>query len=258
MKRPRAALFPVVLAGSVLAACVLTGCAGVSGSPGQAADSGSITIVAAASLKGPLDTIITDYRTAHPGVQVRVSYGSSATLVSQVNAGAPADLLISAGESAALQLDPTLVHGRTRLIASNTLEIATPPSNPGQVTTLWDLGKPSLKVVLCASTAPCGRAADELCAAADFTPHVVSRELDVKATLSKVMLGEADAAIVYHSDVVSAKGKVNGVPIPARLNQVLSYPAVALTNGEPTAGFVAYLRSPEAQKVLQDSGFSAP
>ena len=253
MKRPRAALLPVVLAGSVLAACVLTGCAGVSGSPGQAADSGSITIVAAASLKGPLDTIITDYRTAHPGVQIRVSYGSSATLVSQVNAGAPADLLISAGESAALQLDPTLVHGRTRLIASNTLEIATPPSNPGQVTTLWDLGKPSLKVVLCASTAPCGRAADELCAAADFTPHVVFFDPETAP-----MVGEADAAIVYHSDVVSAKGKVNGVPIPARLNQVLSYPAVALTNGEPTAGFVAYLRSPEAQKVLQDSGFSAP
>ena len=76
MKRPRAALLPAVLAGSVLAACVLTGCAGVSGSPGQAADSGSITIVAAASLKGPLDTIITGYRTAHPGVQIRVSYGS--------------------------------------------------------------------------------------------------------------------------------------------------------------------------------------
>lgn len=223
---------------------------------GTAAASGTITVLAAASLTEGLNAIIADYTAANPGVKVNVSYAASSTIVQQVNQGAPADLIALAGESAAKPLTQSLVKATTN-IATNSLEIAVPPANPGQVTSLADLAKPNLKVVLCASPVPCGAAADATLKAANVTANVVSRETDVKATLTKVRLGEADAAIVYHSDVVSAKGAVTGIVIDPSVNQILRYPLITVSDSAIAPAFAAYVAGPGVAK-LEAAGFQAP
>jgi molybdate transport system substrate-binding protein len=138
------------------------------------------------------------------------------------------------------------------------MEIATPPDNPGKVAALEDLGNPDLDVVLCASTVPCGAGADEVLQRAGVTAHVVSREVDVKATLAKVRLGEADAAVVYHSDVVSAGDSVLGVAIPAAGNVTVDYPLVWLDREPHTTGFADLVRSDAGRAALAKAGFLTP
>ena len=182
-----------------------------------------MTVLAAASLTESFDQLKKDFEAANPGVTVETSYGSSATLVQQVDNGAPASVIALAGTAAAEPLDKAVVKD-TKTFATNVLEIAVPPSNPGAVTSINDLAKPSVKVVLCADTVPCGKAAQATFKKARIVPNVVSKEVDVKATLSKVKLAEADAAVVYHSDVVAAKDAVTGVEIPSQLNTSLVLP----------------------------------
>ncbi|WP_347354050.1 molybdate ABC transporter substrate-binding protein [Intrasporangium sp.] len=249
-----------------VAILLLAGCGGT-GAPGSdaraggtgtgSALSGTVTVLAAASLTESFDAIKAGLEAAHPGLSVAVSYGSSATLVQQVNQGAPADVLALAGQAAAKPLDQSLVRS-TELFASNSLEIAVPPSNPGKVTGLADLARTDLKVVLCETTVPCGKAAAATLARAEVEPHVVSREIDVKATLAKVSLGEADAAIVYRSDVVAAKGAVSGIPIPAKLNTTLHYPVIRLDDEPATRAFVAAVLSPAGRATLTTFGFGPP
>jgi molybdate transport system substrate-binding protein len=135
---------------------------------------------------------------------------------------------------------------------------ATPPGNPGRVNAITDLSRPNLKVVLCAATVPCGGAAAKALSAAGVVAHVVSYETDVKATLTKVQLGEADAAIVYHSDVVSAGEQVHGVQIPASVNQTLDYPLIRLTEDPTTLELMAYVLSDHGRNRLRDNGFLTP
>lgn len=218
---------------------------------------GTVTVLAAASLTEAFDAIKAQVEAAHPDVSVQVSYGSSATLVQQVNQGAPADVIALAGESAAKPLDPSLAK-QTKIFATNVLEIAVPPDNPGHVTSLADLGRPGLKVVLCAETAPCGKAATTTLEKAKVNASVVSREIDVKATLAKVRLDEADAAIVYHSDVFSAKGAVVGIPIPEDVNTRLRYPIISLDLNPATEAFVDAVLSDSGLKTVESFGLGAP
>lgn len=218
---------------------------------------GTVTVLAAASLTDAFDAIKAQVEAAHPGVTVQISYGSSTTLVQQVNQGAPADVIALAGESAAQPLDPSHVR-QTAVFATNVLEIAVPPSNPGHVRSLADLGRPGLKVVLCAETAPCGKAAGATLEKAQVRASVVSGEIDVKATLAKVRLGEADAAIVYRSDVFSAKGSVVGIPIPDDVNTELRYPIISLDDSPATTAFVGAVLSPAGLKTIQSFGLGAP
>ena len=218
---------------------------------------GTVTVLAAASLTESFDQLKKDFEAAHPGVTVETSYGSSATLVQQVNNGAPASVLALAGTDAAAPLDQSMVKD-TRTFATNVLEIALPPSNPARVTSIDNLGKPTVKVVVCADTVPCGKAAQATFAKARVVPNVVSKEVDVKATLAKVKLGEADAAVVYRSDVVAAKGAVKGAEIPSQLNTSLSYPAITLSDDAATSAFVAYLLSAKGLDTVQSFGFGAP
>ena len=146
----------------------------------------------------------------------------------------------------------------TTTLAKNVLEIATPPGNPKKVTGLASLADASTNVVLCAETVPCGSAADAVLTKAAVTAHVVPREVDVKATLAKITLGEADAAIVYHSDVVAAGSKVEGVEIPAAQNTTLAYPLVRLTDTAATKAFADLLASAAGLKELETVGFLAP
>lgn len=246
------------LAAAGLAVAGLVSCAGSPGPSGEGATrSGTVTVLAAASLTESFDSIASAFEAAHPGVAVEVSYGSSATLVQQVNNGAPADVIALAGESAAESLDASLVRDRT-VFATNVLEIAVPPSNPAGITSIDDLGRPGLKVVLCAPTVPCGMAADATFAKSRIVPSVVSREIDVKATLAKVRLGEADAAVVYHSDVVAAKGAVTGIEIPIPFNTALRYPVIRLDDEPATRAFVELLLGEEARTTLAALGFGVP
>jgi molybdate transport system substrate-binding protein len=225
---------------------------------GAPPSSTTVTVLAAASLTEPLTTLARQYERTH-GVKVALSFGSSTTLAQQVAEGAPADVVAFAGTSALdlLPGDATGQGGRAT-IARNTMEIATPPDNPGGVRSLADLAKPELDVVLCASTVPCGKAADTVLSRARLTPHVVSREVDVKATLAKVRLGEADAAVVYHSDVVSAGDGVKGVVIPPAENTTLDYPLVWLNTKPDTTRFAELVRGATGRDALTRAGFLAP
>lgn len=253
-----------VLTALALAACGSTApdtsAAGASDGPhasSAGALSGTVTVLAAASLTESFDAIRAEVERAHPGLSIDLSYGSSATLVQQVNQGAPADVVALAGAAAAAPLDPSLVKSSTTF-ATNSLEIAVPPSNPGQIEGLADLARPGLKVVLCETTVPCGQAASATLGKAKVNAHVVSREIDVKATLAKVTLGEADAAIVYHSDVVAAKGAVRGIPIEQRVNTTLRYPIIRLDDEPATRAFVDAVLSAEGRRILAALGFGAP
>lgn len=247
-----------------LAACTSAGAGmgsgrgdGVTSAAGGTAARGTVVVLAAASLTEAFDRVTAEFEATHPGVVVRVSYGSSATFVQQVNNGAPADVLALAGEAATRPLDASLLRGEA-LLASNVLEVAVPVGNPARVTSLSDLGRPGLKVVLCATPVPCGAAADAAFARARVRPSVVSREVDVKATLAKVRLGEADAAVVYASDVASAGGTVTGIPIPAAQNVTLRYPILRLRDDPATQAYVDFVAGAGARKTIQSFGFGPP
>ena len=245
--------------GAALAvALAVSGCGAASSDPGKEPTRRTVVVLAASSLTESLTAIAEDFETSHGGTDIQLSFAASSTVVTQVNQGAPADLVALAGMSAAAPLDRRRVVGSTRSLASNILEIATPPSNPGKVNTITDLSRPNLNVVLCAPTVPCGSAAAKALSLAGVAAHVVSYETDVKATLAKVQLGEADAAIVYHSDVVSAGARVRGVPIPASVNQTLDYPLILLTRDPTAVEFATFLGTDQARKRLRDNGFLTP
>lgn len=242
---------------ATLAACGTSATPSAGAGTGTTSLRGTVTVLAAASLTESFDQLKKDFEAAHPGVTVETSYGSSATLVQQVDNGAPASVIALAGTAAAEPLDKSMVKD-TRTFASNSLEIAVPPANPGKITALADLASPAVKVVLCADTVPCGKAAQATFKKARVVPNVVSKEVDVKATLAKVKLAEADAAVVYHSDVVASKDTVKGIEIPAQVNTRLTYPVITLTDDAATRAFVAYLLSAKGLATVQSFGFGAP
>ena len=242
-----------------LTASLLAACSPAPADDGDAGGTDTVTVLAAASLNDPFTALARRYERDHPGVTVRLSFGSSTKLAQQVAEGAPADLVALAGTAVLAQLpeearDP----GRRTLVARNTLEIATPPDDPAGVTGLADLARPDVDVVLCVATTPCGAAADDVLSRAGVAANVVSREVDVRSTLAKIGLGEADAAIVYHSDVVTARGRVRGVEIPPDENTTLDYPLVRLTDGDHATGFAALVSSPDGRRLLTDAGFLVP
>jgi len=257
------------VAALLVAALLVAGCGsgspdatrpgGGSGSPGTASGTtrGVVTVLAAASLSKPFTSLKDSYEAAHPGVTVRVGFGSSTTLAQQVAQGADADLVATAG-TAPLTLLGDVRPTEVTTIARNTLEIATPPDDPAGVARLTDLGRKDVQVVVCAASVPCGKAAVEVLDRAGVTANVVSRELDVSATLAKVTLGEADAAIVYHSDVVSAGRAVRGVEIPAAQNVTLTYPLARFGDDRAAKDFAAYVAGPQGRAALGAAGFLAP
>lgn len=218
----------------------------------------TLMVLAAASLTEALTELAEQYEAEHPEVTINLSFGSSTTLAQQITAGADADLFASAGRGALEQLPEGYAdEGGESIVASNVLAIAVQPGNPQGITGLADFERSDIDTVLCAQTVPCGRAADEAFAAAGLTPTPVSRELDVKATLAKITLGEADAAIVYRSDVVTDE-RVEGVEIPAEENVSLTYPLVWFTTDPHAVGFAEFLAGPAGLAVLEEAGFSAP
>ncbi|GAA2778719.1 molybdate ABC transporter substrate-binding protein [Kitasatospora aburaviensis] len=221
-----------------------------------------MTVFAAASLKNTFTRIGKMFEDAHPGSKVVFNFGGSDTLAASIVNGAPADVFASASPATMKTVtDNGDAAAAPTVFAGNELEIAVRPGNPLHVTALQGLASPSVKVVLCAKTVPCGAAAQTALAAANVTVTPVSYEQDVTATLTKVELGEADAGLVYQTDVKGAAGKVDGVTFPESVCAINKYPIATLSQAPNSAGaaaFVALVQSPDGQKVLTEAGFLGP
>jgi len=255
-----------VAAVAVAATLALAGC---SSSGSKASSSGStkpaastITVLAASSLTDIFNTLGSEFEKAHPGVTVKFSYGGSATLATQITQGAPADVFAAASPATMKQVTTANdADGTPATFVNNKLVIAVAPNNPKAIASLADLTKPGLKVVLCEATQPCGTAATKALAAGKVTLKPVSLEPDVKSALSKVELGEADAALVYQTDAKAADGKVMGVDFPESADAINAYPIAALahsTNLTVARQFVTFIESPQALTELEAAGFLAP
>ncbi|MFE0848547.1 molybdate ABC transporter substrate-binding protein [Streptomyces rochei] len=233
------------------------------GSAGSSAKvSGQVTVFAAASLKESFTKLGETFEQRHPGTEVSFNFGGSDSLAAGITSGAPADVFASASpKTMATVTDAGAAAGEPSTFVRNRLEIATLPGNPERISSLQDLTASGLKVVLCDQSVPCGAAAQKALAAGglDLTP--VSYEQDVKAALTKVELKEADAALVYRTDVRAAGGKVAGVDFPEAAEAVNDYPITVLEDA-PNPGaakaFVALVKSAEGQRVLTDAGFGTP
>ncbi|KRE58973.1 molybdate ABC transporter substrate-binding protein [Phycicoccus sp. Soil748] len=264
---------PAVLALVAAASTVALGTAACGGSTGSAGGttssrssssslglSGSITVFAAASLKRTFTRIGADFEKAHPGTTVTFSFAGSSDLVAQIQQGAPADVFASADtENMDKATAESLTAATPVVFASNTLEIAVPPGNPAKVASLADLGRPGVKVVLCAPAVPCGAAAAKVEQAAGVDIKPVSEEQSVTDVLGKVSAGEADAGLVYVTDVKGAGDSVQGITFPQSSAVVNSYPVASLKSSRNKAvadAFVAAVTSSAGQQVLAAAGFA--
>ncbi|MET7457248.1 molybdate ABC transporter substrate-binding protein [Streptomyces sp. NPDC005574] len=224
--------------------------------------SGEVTVFAAASLKESFTTLGKDFEKAHPGTKVTFSFGGSDALAASITGGAPADVFAAASpKTMAIVTGEGDAEGTPATFVRNRLEIATLPGNPDKIASLKDLTRSGLKVVLCDKTAPCGAAAQKALDASRLKLTPVSYEQDVKSALNKVVLKEADAAVVYRTDVKAAGDKVVGVDFPESADAVNDYP-IALLKDAPHAAaakaFVALVRSAEGRQVLTGAGFLKP
>ncbi|NML50671.1 molybdate ABC transporter substrate-binding protein [Streptomyces sp. R302] len=219
----------------------------------------NLTVLAAASLTDVFKTAGAAYEQSHPGTKITFSFAGSQELVAQVSQGAPADVLVTADTKS---MDKARADtGTPAIIAKNRLVIATGEGNPFKIDDLKDLADTKLKVVLAAPEVPAGKYSRQILDTQGVTVRAVSQEPNVRAVLSKVEMGEADAGLVYRTDAESAKDKVDAVEIPDGRNAVAQYPAATLKdskNAEAAAAFVAWLSAPEGQKILQDAGFQKP
>jgi molybdate transport system substrate-binding protein len=232
------------------------GC-GSSGGAGSA-----VTVLAAASLTEVFNGLGKTFEAAHPGAKVTFSYGGSSTLAQQIVNGAPADVFASASPATMKTVtDANLAAGTPSVFVRNQLVIAVAPDNPRHIAALADLAKPGVKVALCADAVPCGAAARTALAAGGVSVTPVTLESDVKAALSKVELGEVDAALVYRTDAKVDAGKVTGIEFPESAKAINDYPIVALkgaANPTGAAAFVAFVKSAPAQTALTRAGFQSP
>lgn len=267
-RRARITLGAVVLTGLLTGA--LAGCTSAAADGGPKRDPipsgmlhGDLTIYAAASLTASFDDLASAFEKEHPGVTVRpIDYDGSSTLATQLIEGAPADVFASADTDTMSEVaDHALLDGDAAVFATNTLEIAVPPGNPAHVTSLADLANPRLRVLLCAPQVPCGAAAHALLTSDGVRVTPASEEQNVTAVLTKVKAGEADAGLVYTTDVRSAAGDVDGVVIPDADKAVNHYPIAvmkAAANPVAASAFVDYVLSAAGRAVLASYGFGAP
>jgi molybdate transport system substrate-binding protein len=257
----------------VAAALAVAGCGGngsdaaspdaggqVAGPSGQV--SGVVTVLAAASLTEAFTTLAETFERTHDGTEVRLSFAASSELATQITQGAPADVFAAASPATMQQVvDAGDTVGEPAVFARNRLQIVTPAGNPAGVTGLADFARPELKIALCAEQVPCGAAARQAFEAAGVTPRPDTLEEDVRATLTKVTLGEVDAALVYRTDVMAAGEQVEGIDFPESADAVNDYPIAAVRdapNPEAAQAWIDLVVGDAGQAVLRDAGFEAP
>lgn len=261
--RPRALVSAAFLA---IAAMTLSACATETAPTPEPSASdtgltGQLTIFAAASLTASFTELAENFGKDNPGVTVKpISFDGSSTLATQINEGAPADVFASADEANMAKVKEA-IDGEPTLFVSNVLQIAVQPGNPKGIEMLTDLAKPGISTVLCAPAVPCGTASHKLLDFDGAAVTPVSEEQNVKAVLTKVQLGEADAGLVYKTDVTASAGAVDGVDIAGADRAVNLYPIATLKaskNAAVAQAFVDYVLSPAGQKILAKYGFGTP
>ncbi|MER5440491.1 molybdate ABC transporter substrate-binding protein [Streptomyces sp. NPDC002790] len=224
--------------------------------------SGTVNVFAAASLKESFEKLGKQFEKEHPGTKVTFNFGGSDSLAAGITGGAPADVFAAASPKTMKTVtDAGDADGEPSTFVRNQLEIATLPGNPHKVSSLKDLTKPGQKVVLCAKEVPCGAAAQTALTASKLKLTPVSYEQDVKSALTKVELKEADAAVVYKTDVHAAGDKVEGVEFPESKDAINAYPIAPLKkapNAAAAKAFIELVKSADGQKALTDAGFLKP
>ncbi len=229
-----------------------------SGSP----DEEKLVVFAAASLTEAFTDLGKQYEAEHEGSTVEFSFGSSSDLAAQIDQGAPADVFASADEANMERVvGAGMADGEPEEFAGNVLEIAVPQGNPGNVRGLADFSNGDLRLAICDLAAPCGNAAREVFSKAGVGASIDSYEPDVKSVLTKVELGEVDAGLVYHSDVLAAGDPIESIAIPARDEVVSTYPIVVVKDaGDPEGGreFIKLVLSDQGQAELGKWGFREP
>lgn len=237
--------------------------------------SGEINVFAAASLTGAFTDIGNAFQASHPNTKINFNFAGSDQLATQITQGAPADVFASANsKQMQLVVDAGMIDDSMRQpFARNRLIVIYPQDNPAQIQSLQDLAKPQLKLVLTSASVPVGNYALDFLAKASALPeygssysptvllNVVSYENNVKAVLSKVALGEADAGIVYTTDAASVTdGSIGTLAIPDQLNTIATYP-IAVTqnsaNSQLAQAFVDFVLATEGQQILTRYGFIA-
>ena len=233
----------------------------ISASACGATDDETVVVLAAASLTDAFGELATAFEVGNPDVRVEISFAGSSALRAQILEGAPADVFASADQDT---MRDVIAAGETadapRIFARNVLAIAVPAGNPEDVTGVGDFARDELLLGLCAAVVPCGALARDMLAAAGVVPALDTEEPDVRALLTKIEVGELDAAIVYETDLVGHIDVVR-IPIDTSINVPTSYPIVLLSGGSRSSaarGFVDFVSSDPAQSILESYGFLAP
>lgn len=223
---------------------------------------GDVTVFAAASLTAAYTEIGDAFMTEYPDATVTFNFASSSDLVTQINEGAPADVYASAdGANMTKLTDAGGNAGDPQVFATNSLQIIVEAGNPKGITGVADLANPDIIYVTCAPEVPIGKYGAQVLTNAGVTVTPASLEENVKGIVTKVTLGEADAGIVYITDVTAAGDQAEGVDIPADINVTATYPIV-VTKEAPNAdggqAFVDFVLGEQGQKIMASYGFTAP
>jgi molybdate transport system substrate-binding protein len=263
------------LAISTVATVGLTSC-GRAGSAADAEGGGggeegsTLTVLAASSLTDAFGELEKTFEERNPDTDVRQSFESSSTLLTQIQHGAPADVFASAAEEEMdTAVEDGLVSGRPEIFVSNTEVVMVPEDNPANIESIRDLARPGVKLVLAEEGVPAADYAVEILGKAgagygggfkrDVLSNVVSREADVRASVSRVALGDADATFGYASDYTpDIRDRVEVVQIPEDLNITATYPIAALADARSPGlarEWVDLVMSDEGQRVLEKWGF---
>jgi molybdate transport system substrate-binding protein len=263
---------PVVVRTVGLAAIVslaLAGCTAGGGSDGSADGSAiaepttTLTVYAAASLTDAFEELATRFEEVDPSIDVApIVADASSVLATQIIEGAPADVFATADEVSMSGVDDEgLLATAPEVFAQNAAVLAVPTGNPGGIPDLAGIAARGVRFIACAPEVPCGRATAELLTSAGVEVAPVSEEQNVTAVLTKLELGEADAGVIYRSDLVRAAGAVEEIDtsaVPAVVNRYPIAPVAGAADPEAAAAFVRFVLGAEGQAVLAGFGFSAP
>ena len=253
--------FGIVLASLLLVTAVACGRSTTTSASGDSI-SGSLTVSAASSLQGAFTDIEAAFTKAHPGVNVTINFAASSTLAQQIIAGAPVDVFASADTAVMTKVsDANLLNGPAITFATNSLEIIVRKGNPLKIASVSDLSKSGVIYVTCAPEVPIGKYSAQALQKAGVTLKPASLEPDVKGIVAKVAAGEADAGIVYSTDVLATKRATEGVVLPTDINVTATYPIAALSTSHNLAAaqaWIAFVSGPLGQSILTSYGFGSP
>ncbi|GAA2175622.1 molybdate ABC transporter substrate-binding protein [Arthrobacter parietis] len=243
------------LVSAVVVVCALASCSNTD----PAAD-GVLNVYAAASLQAPFEEIATEFEAVHPGLSVQLNLAGSSDLATQIIAGAPAEVFAPANTATMEQVAAEgLLASPSKTFATNVLTIAVAAGNPLGIESLESLTEPGIATVLCAPQVPCGAAAAAAQEVSGVWLEPVSEEGSVTDVLGKVSSGQADAGLVYVTDVDASGGAVDGVPFDAAAQAVNTYPIAAVgSSGDSASDFIDLVLGGSGQEILSSHGFGKP